>query len=335
MSNQRQLELLFAITCLLAGCAGQKPAPPHASAPPASKPSTPAQAPATESAQSQPSLNQPLLPGQADKAIRAAVTELENGREDLARQQLQRILASEPGNARALHLMRQINEDPEARYAGEPVCTYVVQKDDKLSSIAERLWPDHNVMSFYALAKYNHIDVPKQVAVGQTLRIPSRSCATPPPSPSSPIKTAKTNVAPLPTPPPVQPPPAPSPPPPPPPPPPPSPPPPPPSPGEIAMQSGQAAEKRGDLEAALGDYRKAAAQNQAGATAKVEDVRRKLVQRYTNEALTAKAKQDPDGTIRGWDRVLALDPGNDSAKLGRQEALNLKDRLSQLPPLSK
>jgi hypothetical protein len=331
MTNQRHLELLFAITCLLAGCAQAPVAPPPPTASPLYPPAAPT-AP-TEPVAPPPSLYPPVAAAMVPKYITSAIADLENGHEESARQQLQRVLATEPNNAKAQHLLKQIVEDPEARYAGEPVCTYVVQRDDKLSTIAERLWPDHNVMSFYALAKYNHIEVPKQVAVGQTLRIPSRSCATAPAPARDASRTAKTNLPasppppPAPVPPPPPPPPAPAPP----PPPPPPAPPPPPTPGELAMQGGQAAEKRGDLEGALAEYRRAAAQNQAGATAKVEDVRRKLVQRYTNEALTAKAKQDPDGTIRGWDRVLAVDPGNDSAKLGRQEALNLKERLSQLP----
>ncbi|HEV7913327.1 MAG TPA: hypothetical protein VGP22_06140, partial [Albitalea sp.] len=70
--------------------------------------------------------------------------------------------------------------------------------------------------------------------------------------------------------------------------------------------------------------------NEPGAEAKVEQTRKQLVLRYSLNARTAFAKQDLDGAIRGWDRVLGIDPGNDTAKLERQRALALKEKVKKL-----
>ena len=59
-------------------------------------------------------------------------------------------------------------------------------------------------------------------------------------------------------------------------------------------------------------------------------MRRKLVQKHTQIARSAMARQDLDGSIRNWDRVLELDAGNDTARLERQRAVTLKDRLKGL-----
>ena len=47
-------------------------------------------------------------------------------------------------------------------------------------------------------------------------------------------------------------------------------------------------------------------------------------------ARTAFAKQDLDGSVRAWDRVLDIDPDNNTAKLERQRALALKEKANKL-----
>ena len=96
------------------------------------------------------------------------------------------------------------------------------------------------------------------------------------------------------------------------------------------MRAGEAAERGGDLERALGEYRKAASLNEPGAEAKADHVRKQLVQRYSLTARTAFARQDLDGAIRAWERVLNTDPSNDTAKLERQRAIALKDKAKKL-----
>ena len=96
------------------------------------------------------------------------------------------------------------------------------------------------------------------------------------------------------------------------------------------MQSAAAAERAGDLDRAYGEYRRAASLDQEGAAAKAESVRKKLVAHYTVKARGAFARQNLDGAIANWDRVLELDPGNDLAKLERQKALSLKEKIKAL-----
>ena len=65
--------------------------------------------------------------------------------------------------------------------------------------------------------------------------------------------------------------------------------------------------------------------------AKAGNVRRRLVSNHTQAARAAMAKQDLDATIRNWDRVLEIDSTNETARLERQRALTLRDKLKSLP----
>jgi tetratricopeptide (TPR) repeat protein len=100
--------------------------------------------------------------------------------------------------------------------------------------------------------------------------------------------------------------------------------------GERALRAAEAAERGGDLERAHAEYRRAASLDQPAAEAKAERVRVQLVQRYALNARIAFARQDLDGAIRAWDRVLSLEPGNDTARLERQRALVLKEKVKRL-----
>lgn len=96
------------------------------------------------------------------------------------------------------------------------------------------------------------------------------------------------------------------------------------------LRAAEAAERSGDLDRAMAEYARAAGMNQVGAAAKATEMRRKLVQKYSQIARNAMAKQDLDGSIRNWDRVLELDSANDTAKLERQRAVTLKEKLRGL-----
>jgi tetratricopeptide (TPR) repeat protein len=224
---------------------------------------------------------------------------------------LQRALSTDPNNKLAQNLMRQITAEP-ATALGRESFNYTVRPNESLSMIAGRFMGD--IYSFYILARYNNIAVPRQVAGGQVLRIPGKA---PPPvavretpraepraEPPTPVA-----VAPIAAPPAA---------------------PPEPTPGERAMRAGEAAERGGDLDRAYTEYRKAASLDQPGAESKAEQTRKVLVQRYSLTARTAFAKQDLDGAIRGWEKVLAVDPANDTAKFEKQRALALKDKAKKL-----
>ncbi|MDO9314262.1 MAG: LysM peptidoglycan-binding domain-containing protein [Burkholderiaceae bacterium] len=239
----------------------------------------------------------------------AAADLLEAGNEEQAKADLQRVLASDPGNKLAQNLLRQISADPVA-VLGRESFPYTVRSSDTLSRIAGRFLGD--IYSFYILARYNDIKVPRQVAGGQVIRIPGK--APPPgvlenesrrpdkastPAAAAAAPTAAVVVEP--------------------------------SAGEKALNSADAAERRGDVDRAYSDYR-AATSGELGSDslAKAEQLRRRLVTRYTLAARSAFAKQDLDGSIGQWDRVLQLDPGNDTARLEQQKARSLKEKIKSL-----
>lgn len=298
--------LLSAAACLLVACETPPPSPTAAEpAPVPTAPVAPRVEPAPPPAPTGPAT--PAAQAQAQKTALGAVSLLESGREDQARVELQNALALDPANKLALNLTRQLNVDPLATLGRESFA-YTVRPSDTLSQIAGRFMGD--IYAFYILARYNDIKVPRQVAGGQVIRIPGKA---PPPGrvvdPPTPAP-APTPVAP-PTPP--APPPAPE-----------------PTAGMLALRSAETAERAGDLERAAAEYKRAASLDQPAAAAKAEDLRKRLVSRYTVNARTAFAKQDLTGSIRSWDKVLELDPNNDTAKLERQKALMLQKKVEGL-----
>lgn len=296
-----RLLLLCSTAALLTACAA-----PTAKAPT----STPAVAePAPVEATPAPPALPPLTPPQAQKMAIGAADLLEAGNEEQAKADLQRVLASEPGNKLAQNLLRQITADPVA-VLGRESFPYTVRSSDTLSRIAGRFLGD--IYSFYILARYNDIKIPRQVAGGQVIRIPGKApppgvlenearkdkaATAAPPAPVAP--TAPVVIEP--------------------------------SASEKSLLSADAAERRGDLERAYTDYRTATGGELSGdALARAEQLRRRLVTRYTLAARGAFAKQDLDGSIRQWDRVLQLEPNNDTARLEQQKARSLKEKVKSL-----
>lgn len=318
LSNAKPMSIHFlrtavplAFTLLLTACAvdGQRSGAP-APDPAASAASAPVAPPPPEP----PPPPTPAQMAQAQKIAMAAVDLLEAGQEEQARVELERAVSLDPGNKLANSLIRQIAGDPVAMLGREHF-TYRVQANDTLSRIAGRFMGD--IYSFYILARYNDIKVPRQVAGGQLLRIPGKApapersprAAQPAPQPTPPAATPAPAAPPVVTAPAAQ---------------------AEPTPGERAMRNAEANEKANRLDRALEDYRRAAEANQPGAAAKVEQVRKRLIDRSALAARTAFAKQDLAGAIRHWDNVLALDPAHETAKLERQKAVNLKARIDQL-----
>jgi tetratricopeptide (TPR) repeat protein len=307
----------FPTILLLAAVAGlpacqQTPTQPAAAAPaatgapaPEAPPSVAETAPGTPAAA--PAPTGPVTPTaqhEAQKTALAAMGLLEAGREDEARIELQRALAQDPNNKLALNFKRQVEADPLAALGRESF-SYTVRPNESLSMIAGRFLGD--IYAFYILARYNNIAVPRQVAGGQTLRIPGKAPAVVRESPrAEPVTSATTPTVAVPAPPPE------------------------PSAGERALRAGEEAERRGALDEAFDHYARAASLNERSAGAKMEHLRKQLVQRHSLSARTAFAKQDLDAAIRAWERVLVVDPGNDTAKLERQRALALKEKAKKL-----
>jgi tetratricopeptide (TPR) repeat protein len=315
----QRLALCCTAAMVLAGCGTRPAAPPPAPGPVPPEATVGPEAPELPVGPASPAAQQ-----QAQKIAIAAVELLEGGFEDQARIELQRALMADANNRLAHNLLRQMSVDPVAALGRESFA-YVVKPGETLSRIAQRHLGD--VYSFYILARYNDIRVPKQLAGGQTIRIPGKA---PPPTAMEreprrgeaaivrpeirpAIATPESPALPLPAP--VAAPPA-------------APSAPELSPAERALRAAEAAERSGDLDRALADYRRAG--DQPGAAEKAEQLRKQLVARYTVGARTAFAKQDLDGTIGQWDRVLELDPNNETAKLERRKAVGLKQKLESV-----
>ena len=259
---------------------------------------------------------------QAQKVALVAVDLLQSGNEDGARTELKRALALDAQNKLAQSLTRQMTVDPVATLGRESF-TYMVRPGDSLAELAKRQLGDAYL--FYLLARYNDIKVPKQLSSGQVIRLPGKAVAVrepspppapnapaaPPPRPTPPVVTAPAPAPATPAPPAAAPPPLP----------------PTLTPGEQAMSDGAAAERGGDPPRALAAYRKADTLGQAGATAKVDQMRALLVGRYTRAARNAFTKEDLDGAIANWQRVIDLDPGNTTARSELERAKNLKVKL--------
>jgi tetratricopeptide (TPR) repeat protein len=135
-----------------------------------------------------------LSPQDAQRAISAAIDQLQAGQEDQAEVELRRVLAADPANRLAQSLLRQIKDDPIGTLGRESFA-YRVQPGESLSRIAQRFLND--LHQFYILARYNGIRVPRNLAGGQTIRIPGKQPAglTAAGDPG-PVPTATTNAVP-------------------------------------------------------------------------------------------------------------------------------------------
>jgi LysM repeat protein len=107
--------------------------------------------------------------------VRIAIDLLGQGDERRARAELRAVLEAQPSNTMARRLVEQMDADPRALLGGN-ARPYTVRPGETMSQIADRYLGDG--LLFYALARYNNIDAPNQVAAGQRLMIPQRAGVT-------------------------------------------------------------------------------------------------------------------------------------------------------------
>jgi tetratricopeptide (TPR) repeat protein len=299
---------LLLVAFLAAGCATPeppKPAPPPAPppAPAAPPPEAPKPAPPPE-----PQLSPAQAKAQAQKLTVEAITQLQNGDEPSAQKTLEEALKHDPSSDLARKLMDQIKADPQ-KELGATFFRYTVQRDDSLSKIAQQFLGDR--YKFHILAKYNDITNPSKLAAGQVIKVPGRAPApgtpkpaAPPPAPE-PIDEAAKAASP-----------------------------------ESAtprtasmqlMQQGADLAKAGNLEGAYDAYREAALRDPGNrdATTQRDATRTQLVRRYEREAAQSFQRQNLDDAINKWDRVLALEPANQKARLERERAIDLRKKLNE------
>jgi len=143
------LSLLLLVACAQQPVATAPPAEPVFSAPPAADVRKPQR--------------EPVLP------IEQIVQLLESGDYRNASKHLKRFLAAHPSDSAAKNLLQQTRLDPLS-YLGAEHTTHVVEQGETLSSIARRYLG--SAMRFVILARYNALANPKQLEVGQTLKIP-------------------------------------------------------------------------------------------------------------------------------------------------------------------
>jgi hypothetical protein len=118
--------------------------------------------------------------------VRVAIELLGEGDERRAEVELQAALRTDVNATAARRLLDQINGDPRELLRGE-ARSYTVRQGETMSVLAERFQGD--ALLFYALARFNDLDAPNEVAEGQVLMIPRRpslrtaSAEIPPPPP--------------------------------------------------------------------------------------------------------------------------------------------------------
>ncbi len=98
---------------------------------------------------------------------------------------------------------------------------------------------------------------------------------------------------------------------------------------ERLYQSGLQALQRGEQEKAYAAFTETLKLNphHVQAAQKAEEVKQDLIQRYHKNAMAAFHRQDLDSAIKEWDKVLVLNPDNESARLNRARALELRERI--------
>lgn len=116
-------------------------------------------------------------PEEAPPPINQALEEMQAGRGAAATELLNEILAEHPGHRLAARLLEQIETPPE-ELLGEQYREVEVAAGESLSLIAERHLGD--ALLFFALARYNGIERPRDLEVGQMLRVPADSAMVEP-----------------------------------------------------------------------------------------------------------------------------------------------------------
>jgi len=223
-------------------------------------------------------------------------------------QELEKATAYDPSNELAKKLLDQIKADAQTEL-GSTFFRYTVQRDDSMSKIAQQYLGDR--YKFHILAKYNDISNPSKLAAGQVIKVPGRAPApgtpkpaAPAPSPEPADEAAKAAAPESAT---------------------------PRSASMQLMQQGADLTKAGNLEGAYDAYREAAMRDPGNrdAVAQRDATRGQLARRYEREAAQAFQRQNLDEAINKWDRVLALEPGNQKAKLERERAIDLRKKLNE------
>lgn len=125
--------------------------------------------------------------------VRLAIALLGEGDESRAEVELRTALDEQPNNGAARRLLQQVSEDPHA-LLGDNARAYTVRQGETMSTLAERFLGDP--LLFYALARYNNLDAPNQLAAGQRLMVPQLPGMRAAPAPQDGVPSPTATAAP-------------------------------------------------------------------------------------------------------------------------------------------
>ena len=173
MRQPRTIAYLFLLPVIgsLAACGG---APQQV---PASLPAPPTETPAPvaeQAAPAAPAAPQPTPGIAARERLQLAINLLQDGNAAQAGAELKAYLAEIPNSRPAAYLLSQVETPIDMLFPAENF-TVQLNRDETLSSLAGIYLGD--VLGFYGLARYNSIENPSRVSVGQMIRIPSTPAA--------------------------------------------------------------------------------------------------------------------------------------------------------------
>jgi len=110
-------------------------------------------------------------PRNATAHITKAIRLMQQGQGNAAEAELRQALTFDPGNAKAVGLLKQITSDP-IQYLGSEYFLHKVRRNESLSILAKRFLGDP--LAFYILARYNGIENPSRLDVGESIKIPGK-----------------------------------------------------------------------------------------------------------------------------------------------------------------
>lgn len=242
-----------------------------------------------------------------------ALSDLEHGRFDSARQLLEQLKVRDSGSAIVRKLLAQLEQAPDELLPA-PYVRIQIASGQSLSEIANRELGDP--LMFVALARLNEIPIPMRVAVGTILRVPASQ------EPAAPaVEGPMFDASPVPDPvvvesePPVD-----------------------PQPAEMAenrardlYQQAVVLRREGQDVAALEIGREAMATEPSfrPAVVLVDQLASEVTERIHVSALTAWRNRDVDRAIRLWQVLLEVVPDFEPAQIYLQRALELRTRLDE------
>lgn len=245
----------------------------------------------------------------APSALARALSALEQGRFEQARQILVRSVEGETESRVAANLLKQLDEPPASLLPG-PYEEIELAPGESLSAIAHRELGDP--LLFVALARLNAIEVPMRVAAGTVVRVPARAQSEEsagrvrqPPVEPGPHESLQSSLQSLQQSNPTQ--------------------------DDAQHLYREAIDLRldGEVSAALEKARRALAlwPDHAPAARLVGDLESELTEQMHVSALTAWRNRDVDQAIRQWESLLDLVPDFEPARVYLERARELRRRL--------